>query len=222
MDLFEIIGPVMIGPSSSHTAGAARIGLAMHGLLGGKLPRDVRFELHQSFALTGSGHGTPQALLGGLLGLRPDDARIKDSFQLADQAGLRYSFSAADLRNAHPNAVLITAFTEEGTTSLQAESIGGGRIRVTAIDRLAVDFSGAEATLILLHDDRLGFLSEVTARLAGCGVNIGNMRVFRSQRSGQVATVIETDEAIPPETVAGLAGTPGMRRIAQLRLEGEG
>ena len=136
MNVFDLIGPIMIGPSSSHTAGAVRIGRVLHDLLGGP-PRSVLFELHQSFARTGPGHGTPQALMAGLLGMRPDDERIPRSLEMARDLGIDYEFRDVDLKDAHPNSVRISAVSADGSCRmLQGSSIGGGVIRVTSIDDL--------------------------------------------------------------------------------------
>lgn len=221
MDVFDLIGPVMIGPSSSHTAGAVRIGRVLHDLLGGP-PRSVVLELHQSFARTGAGHGTPQALLAGLLGMRPDDERIPRSLDLARAAGMAFEFRDADLKDAHPNSVRMTATGADGTCrTMQASSIGGGVIRVTSIDDLSVDFSGDFPTIVLLHEDRVGTIAEVTRVLAAERVNIANMRVFRSHRSGHVATLIETDQPASPAAIARIRAIPGIGRLAVLDVEKE-
>jgi L-serine dehydratase len=221
LNVFDLIGPIMIGPSSSHTAGAVRIGRVLFDLLGTP-PRSVVFELHQSFARTGPGHGTPQALMAGLLGMRPDDERIPCSLEMARGLGIAYAFRDVDLKDAHPNSVRISAVSADGSCRvLQGSSIGGGVIRVTSIDDLAVDFSGEFPTLVLLHEDRVGLIAEVTRVLAESRVNIANMRVFRSYRSGLVATLIETDQPASDAAVAALRAISGLERLAVLDVERE-
>lgn len=221
MNVFDLIGPVMIGPSSSHTAGAVRLGRVLFDLLGAP-PRSVVFELHQSFARTGSGHGTPQALMAGLLGMRPDDERIPRSLGMARETGILYEFRDVDLKDAHPNSVRISAVAPDGSCrSLQGSSIGGGVIRVTSIDDLSVDFSGEFPTLVLLHEDRVGMIAEVTRVLAESRVNIANMRVYRSYRSGLVATLIETDQPASDAAIAALRAISGLERLAVLDVERE-
>ena len=221
MDVFDLIGPVMIGPSSSHTAGAVRIGRVLHDLLGGP-PRSAVIGLHQSFARTGPGHGTPQALVAGLLGMRPDDERIPRSLEMARDLGLAVAFRDVDLKDAHPNSVRIEAVGPDGACrTLQASSIGGGVIRVTAIDDQSVDFSGDFPSLVLPHEDRVGLIAEVTRLLAAERVNIANMRVFRSHRSGDVATLIETDQPVPQAARDAVRAIPGLVRLAALDVEPE-
>ena len=142
MRLFDILGPVMVGPSSSHTAGAVRIGLTARKLLGDQ-PVHADISLHGSFALTGHGHGTDCALIAGLLGMQPDDLRIPDSFAIAAEQGLTFSFQNAQLRNAHPNTARLQLEDAKGRTlDIVAESIGGGRIRIRSIDGIETNFSG--------------------------------------------------------------------------------
>ena len=142
MSLFDILGPVMVGPSSSHTAGAVRMGLVGRQLLGGT-PATAHIVLHGSFAATGTGHGTDRALIAGLLGMEPDDGRIPMSFALARDAGMEFTFERRELRNAHPNTALLSLTAPDGShVSLQCASTGGGRILVTALDGAEVSFSG--------------------------------------------------------------------------------
>lgn len=147
--IFDILGPVMVGPSSSHTAGAARIGMIARQLFG-RQPEKAAVYLHGSFAATGKGHGTDKALIAGLLGMRPDDMRIPDSFQIAQEEGMEFTISPKDIREAHPNTAQIIMEAEGvNTMTIQAYSIGGGRIRVCKVDGIDVDFSGESNTLII-------------------------------------------------------------------------
>ena len=159
MNLFDILGPVMVGPSSSHTAGAARIGLMARTLLGGE-PVKAAIHLHGSFAETGTGHGTDKALVGGLLGMKPDDLRIPYAFTEADKAGMAFTIDKVDLRDAHPNTAVIEVTNQEGKTlRIQASSLGGGRIEVNKLDGVDVSFSGAFNTLVVRNQDAHGVVA---------------------------------------------------------------
>lgn len=198
LDIFDILGPIMVGPSSSHTAGAVRIGKMARTLLGSP-PKTAEIGLHGSFAETGPGHGTDRALVAGLLGMKPDDLRIPLSFDLAKQAGLAFSFRNVELKEAHPNTALLTVSDGAGQTlELQAASTGGGRIRVDKLNGIDVNFTGAFNTLIIRSTDVPGKLAEVTRELEQGGVNIANMNLCRAKRGGSVLMVIETDQQVPP------------------------
>ena len=199
LDIFDILGPVMVGPSSSHTAGAVRIGSMARTLLG-STPVEADIGLHGSFAETGQGHGTDRALVAGLLGMRPDDMDIPRSFEIAEARGLRLSLRKLPLRAAHPHTAVLTVKDAEGKELVaQAASLGGGRIRVDKINGVDVNFTGAYNTLIVRHKDVAGELSRITNELAVGGVNIANMSVFRDRRGGDVLTVIETDQKLKPD-----------------------
>lgn len=203
MDLFDVIGPVMIGPSSSHTAGAARIGRVARKLLQEPVLRaEVGF--FGSFAKTWRGHGTDRAIVGGLLNMEVDDVRIRDSLQIAKEKGVSVSFSEVTLRDAHPNTVTITATGERGTVELEAASIGGGLIRIEGINGLSVSFSGNENTLIVFHRDVRGTISETTGIVSRAGVNIATMHVFRKSISGDAIMVLELDALPGPEVIVQL------------------
>lgn len=206
LDIFDILGPVMIGPSSSHTAGAVRIGRMARVLLGEE-PVRAEIGLFGSFAETGQGHGTNRALVAGLLGLRPDDMDVPNSFALAGDRGLDFSFHTARLREAHPNtAVLDVTGTSGRKLTLQAASIGGGRIRVEQLNGVEVNFTGTFNTLIIRHQDVAGEVANVTRELAAEGVNIANMSVCRAKRGGDALMVIETDQKISTEIIRRIAG----------------
>lgn len=198
LDIFDILGPIMVGPSSSHTAGAVRIGNMARSLLGSE-PKAAEIGLHGSFAETGRGHGTDRALVAGLLGMKPDDLRIPRSFELAKQKEFAYSFRNVELKEAHPNTALLTISDETGRTlEMQAASTGGGRIRVDRLDGIDVNFTGAFNTLIIHSTDVPGKLAEVTRELEQGNLNIANMNLCRAKRGGSVLMVIETDQKVPP------------------------
>lgn len=200
MDLFDLIGPVMIGPSSSHTAGAARIGLTARMLLGEFIVRaDVG--LHGSFAKTYHGHGTDRAIVGGLLGMAVDDERLRDSLAIARDSGLSVYFHSINIRGAHPNTVRVTITGSSGAMlTMEAASVGGGNIEVHRIDGLRVNFNGKENTLIIRHMDTPGAIARVTGILAQRGLNIANMQGYRRQAGGDAMIVLELD-GIPEEDV---------------------
>ena len=199
LDIFDILGPIMVGPSSSHTAGAVRIGNMARSLLGSE-PKTAKIGLHGSFAETGPGHGTDRALVAGLLGMRPDDLRIPRSLELAEKEGLEVSFRKVELKEAHPNTAVLSVSDRNGRTlELQAASTGGGRIRVDALDGIHVNFTGIFNTLIIRSIDVPGKLAEVTWILEHGNVNIANMNLWRAKRGGSVLMVIETDEKVSPK-----------------------
>ena len=198
LDIFDILGPVMVGPSSSHTAGAVRIGRMARALLG-ETPVRAKIGLYGSFGETGRGHGTDRALVAGLLDLRPDDLEIPRSFELAAEQGLEFEFYTARLREAHPNTAVLEV---EGVTgkhlTMRAASTGGGRIRVDHLNGVDVCFTGMFNTLIIQHQDIAGEVATVTQLLAVVKINIANMSLCRNRRGGDALMVIETDEKIPP------------------------
>lgn len=213
MDLFDILGPVMVGPSSSHTAGAVRIGRIARALLGQE-PVRAALLLHGSFASTGEGHGTRQALAAGLLGLRPDDPRVPDSFALARERGLELEFGTCVLRDAHPNSVLIRLEGAEGRQlEMAACSPGGGRVRVFRVDGLETSFSGELPTLVIHNSDRPGCVSQVTAALAAQGLNVATLQLNRGRRGEDAVMVIECDQPVSDMTAQWLRALPGILRV---------
>ena len=221
MDIFDILGPVMVGPSSSHTAGAARIGKMARTLLGGE-PMEARIHLHGSFAETGSGHGTDRALVAGLLGMNPDDMRIPFAFQEAEKAGLHFTVDEIDLRDAHPNTAVIEVRDAHGKQlELQAASIGGGRIVVNKLDGIDVSFTGDYNTLVVRNHDENGALAAVTTILSQLRINVANMSLCRHKRGGDALMVIETDQHIKPHQVSFLAELPGILSVTYYDKEDE-
>lgn len=215
MNLFDILGPVMVGPSSSHTAGAVRMGRMARSLLGQK-PVEAQLLLHGSFASTGEGHGTKQALVAGLLGLGPDDPRVPESFDLAQAEGLRFSFGTCSLRGAHPNSALITLTGADGSSlEVGASSPGGGRIRVFRVDGLDTGFSGELPTLVIHNSDRPGCVSQVTAALAAQGLNVATLQLNRDGRGNRAVMVIECDQPVSDMTAQWLRALPGILRVTR-------
>lgn len=218
MNIFDIMGPVMVGPSSSHTAGAARIGYLTRKLLGSQ-PKRAELLLHGSFAATGAGHGTDRALAAGLLGMRPDDARLPRSFELAEAAGMELKLGKTVLRGAHPNTVLLKVEDEAGKRlEVTASSLGGGRVQVCAIDGLEARFTGELPTLIIRNQDRPGMVAEVTGVLSRRSVNIATMQLYRNTRGGLAVMVIESDQPIWAAAVEELRACPGIERVTYLNM----
>ena len=210
MDIFDILGPVMVGPSSSHTAGAARIGAMARTLLGEEVA-DAKLHLYGSFAEPGQGHGTDRALVAGLLGMKPDDLRIPNAFEEAKKAGLRYTIDEIDLRDAHPNTAVLELTGKGGRTlTVQASSLGGGRIMVNKLDGIEVNFTGESNTLVVRNQDEFGSVAAVTSILNQLRVNVANMSVHRHKRGGDALMVIETDQHIKPKQVEFISELPGI------------
>lgn len=218
LSIFEVLGPVMIGPSSSHTAGAAKLarvaaGLAPAGFTG------VCFGLSGSFAKTGRGHGTDKALLAGALGVREDEEALRDAFALAQARGLAYAFEEIELPDSHENAARITfAYADGSSFVVEGASIGGGRIHITRLDEMETDFNAESPTLVLTQRDVKGVISEVTRILADSGINIGVMRLTRTARGETASSVIETDANIPPQVLARVAAADNVlaARVVEL------
>lgn len=216
MSIFEIIGPVMVGPSSSHTAGACRIGYAARQLLDEK-PMRATIYLHGSFLATGDGHGTKEALAAGLLGFYPDDERLIHALDLAEKEQLNIIFEPIDLgQQAHPNSVKIILQGPTRSLTLVAASIGGGSVRLQEINDLPVDISGTLEALILWHTDAPGFLAKITAVLACVQINVATIRTSRLERGETAITVVEIDNSLPPEVTAFLKKVPSINRLLVL------
>lgn len=218
MDIFDIIGPVMVGPSSSHTAGAVKIGHISRKLMGDTIVK-ARIILCGSFLATGKGHGTDKALVAGLLGMEPDDYRIPNSLELAKLERLDIEFAAGELKNAHPNTAQLILTSESGRKlEVVGESLGGGRINIAQIDGIATNFSGDYPTLIVHNLDQPGHVAEVTNMLAHKSVNIATMQLYRSNRGGYSVMVIECDQEVPSEGVYWLSHVEGVVKVTYLSL----
>jgi L-serine dehydratase len=208
VSLFDILGPTMVGPSSSHTAGACRLGLMARAIAGGTPERAV-IRLHGSFAATGEGHGTHRALIGGLVGLAPDDLRLRQAYDEATAAGLQWEFEDVDLgEDAHPNTAIISVERGGETTQLRGASVGGGRIVVTEVDGFAVELGGGYHTLVIVAHDEPGTIAAVATVLAGHHINLATMRVDRTGRNQDALMTIEADEPISEPALNAISSFP--------------
>lgn len=210
ISIFDVIGPVMVGPSSSHTAGAVRLGRM--GKMIAQVPfSHVSFGLHGSFAKTYQGHGTDRALVAGVLGLSEQDERITQSFELANQQSLTYEFCEVELEYMHENSVQMTFQLETGTTcEVIGSSIGGGQVVIRSINGFDVEFSGTAPTLILQHNDQKGTVSQVAHLLALNDINIAVMKLSRTARGAVACWIIETDSLIPGSVMKQIMAIPNM------------
>ena len=218
MNSFDIIGPVMVGPSSSHTAGAVKIGNISQKLLGTSVRKaDIFF--HGSFLATGKGHGTDRALVAGLLGFPVDDSRMPDSFRYAKEAGMEFHLSGIDLGDVHPNSVKLLLSGDEGKKiEIVAASVGGGAIRVTEIDGLPANFSGDYPTLVVNNLDQPGHVTEITSMLSHKSINIATMQLYRSSKGGHAVIVLECDQEVPADAIRWLAHLEGILKVTYLGL----
>ncbi|MFX1562249.1 MAG: L-serine ammonia-lyase, iron-sulfur-dependent subunit beta [Promethearchaeota archaeon] len=203
--VFEIIGPIMIGPSSSHTAAAVRIGQISRALLGEAVTKAVIL-MHGSYALTGKGHGSDKALVAGLLGFDVADERIRDAPKYAKDAGMIVKFRNVDLGDEyHPNTVRLLIEGASGSHfEITAVSVGGGNITVTEINGLPIQLSGEYHTLITIHKDQPGIVARATAIIANHKINIATLNVARQRRGGLAAMAVEMDQPLPPEALSEL------------------
>lgn len=199
--VFDILGPVMIGPSSSHTAGAARLAKVASIIAGEKIKK-VEFLLHGSFAKTYKGHGTDKALVAGIQNMDPWDENLRISFEIATKNGIEFEFIETDLGDVHPNTVKFIITKEDGdVTQITGSSIGGGNIIISDIDGQKVEFTGERPTLLTRHKDLPGVISKISAILYEENINIANMRVYRNIK-GRIATMaLETDSIISSKAI---------------------
>lgn len=218
MNVFDIVGPVMIGPSSSHTAGAVRIGYAA-GLILGKPPAEAEILLHGSFAKTYKGHGTDKALIAGIMGMMPDDQRIRSSLELAGKAGLKVTIIPGSIPGAHPNTARITLTAADGEqVTVQGASVGGGNILINQINGLPVEFAAQCDTLIVIHRDIAGVIAEVSQYIGELGINISNFRLSRSEKGGIAIMTIEVDGQVEPFMNEHIMQMPHIIRSIGMRL----
>ena len=211
VSLLDIIGPVMVGPSSSHTAGACRLGLLARCLVGGT-PQKARVELHGSFARTGEGHGTDKAIVAGLMGFRPDDDRIRTALEIAEREGLDYSFEKTTLSDdAHPNTVRITLDNGDRHAVMTGASLGAGRVLVSEIDGYPVEVTGNYNTIVLVAEDIPGSVARIATILAEHRLNIATLRLSRQRRGGDAFMVIEIDDSPGTEVRDEIRALPWVR-----------
>lgn len=218
---FEILGPIMVGPSSSHTAGAARLSLVARSLVNAPL-KSVRFILHNSFSHTYRGHGSDRALVAGILGLMPDDTRMRNSFALAEEAKVAVEFvEAGDDPGLHPNTVDICMTCTDGNTlEVRGESLGGGRVRLSSINGVEVDLTGDYPTLFVGHWDRPGVLASLTGFFASSKANIATIRTYRTSKGGRAYTIIETDEVLPESALDSIRSMDNVVETALVKVPG--
>ena len=214
MHLFDVIGPIMIGPSSSHTAGAVRLGNLALAILGETIA-EANVGLHGSFAETYRGHGTDLALAAGLQGWPPDDARIPEAIDCAAAAGINIQFETVNLGDlAHPNSVFIRMTGIAGKTcQVTGASVGGGRVLITGVDEFPLELTGEYPTVLVTHQDRPGAIALVTGILSNQGVNIAQMRVFRKLKGGSALMVVETDQAVGAGELKAIAALPSVTAV---------
>lgn len=205
LSVFDIIGPNMIGPSSSHTAGALKIAKVAYQLAP-KVIQKVTFVLYGSFAKTYRGHGTDRALVAGLLGMNEEDERIKEAFSYAKERGLNYSFCMNECEHIkHPNTVDIIMEDPKGNTiSVTGSSIGGGAISIDKVNGMEVYFNGEYHTLLISHQDQPGIVGHITNCLGNWKINIAYMRVYRENKGKMASTIVETDEHICEEVIEAI------------------
>ena len=218
VSLLDIIGPVMVGPSSSHTAGACRLGLLARCLVGGT-PEHARVELHGSFARTGEGHGTDKAIVGGLMGFRPDDERIRDALGIAEREGLDYRFEKTTLgeeNEVHPNTVRVTVERGDRSSVMVGSSLGAGRVLVTEIDGYPVEVTGNYNTIVLVAEDVPGSVARIATILADDAINIATLRLTRKERGGDAFMVIEVDEQPDEKVRSDIRTLPWVRWVFRL------
>ena len=205
ISVFDVLGPNMIGPSSSHTAGACVIAFLAHKMLNPPIKK-VEFILYGSFAKTYRGHGTDRALLGGIMGFSTDDIRIRDSFEIAKERGLEYIFTANEEETeVHPNTVDIRMTNAAGQVmTVRGESLGGGKVRIVRINKVKVDFTGEYSAIIVIHQDKPGVVAHITKCLSDRNVNIAFMRLFREAKGHTAYTIVESDDRLPVDVAERL------------------
>lgn len=199
ISIFDVIGPVMIGPSSSHTAGAAKLAKTARIIVKDEITH-VSFRLHGSFAKTGKGHGTDKALVAGALGLSADDESLADSFRLAAKQGISFDFSEEEMENVHENTVRMVFTMKDGSRNeVVGSSIGGGQIKITEINGFVTDMNLQLPTIVLEQYDEKGIVTEVSGIMAEHDLNIANMKLVRRSKGDVACCIIETDDFIPEE-----------------------
>jgi len=220
MNAFDIIGPIMIGPSSSHTAGAVRLGRVANKVMHQDTPVDITIELSGSFARTYKGHGTDRALLAGILGYNSYSEEIRNMLDIVKHKGIKYKFIPTDIPGAHPNTARIHLKNKKGEEcSVEGASIGGGNIRIDYINGMKVDFTGEYNTILVLHKDKPGLIAAVTnlMREKYAGVNIGNFRLSRPVKGGEAMMTIEIDGLPPQGIIEDIRQIPNVMNVLLIR-----
>lgn len=219
ISVFDVIGPNMVGPSSSHTAGAASVALMAQKLFQKEI-KEVVFTLYGSFAKTYRGHGTDRALVGGIMGFDTDDLRIRDSFQLAKERGLEYRFEKNTVEDeVHPNTVDIRMTGKDGTVmTVRGVSLGGGKIKIVRMNGVHVEFTGEYSTLVVIQNDKPGVVAHITTCLSQVNANIAFMRLFREEKGARAYTIVESDERIPEEVLAHIRKNPNVEDLILIQI----
>jgi L-serine dehydratase len=221
MNIFDIMGPIMVGPSSSHTAGACRIGYVARQLLGEELV-EAKIKLHGSFAATGKGHGTDKAIVAGLMGMMPDDERIPDSFNIAKEKNIKIEVVKEQLKTECANAAGLELSSASGKKlNLIGASLGGGRISIEQIDGIDTRFSCDYPTLIVRNVDQPGHIAEVTSTLAHKSVNVATLNLYRDKRGGFAVMIVETDQDIPESAIKWIEHLEGILKVTYINISKE-
>lgn len=214
--VFDIMGPIMIGPSSSHTAGAARLAKLAAKIAEDDV-REVKFLLHGSFGKTYKGHGTDRALVAGILGMDPWDYRLKESFAIAEERGVKFTFEETDLGDVHPNTVKFIMKDSKGTeTTVTGSSIGGGNIVIFELDGQSIHFTGEYPTLIITHRDVPGMIYKISNLLFNENINIASMNVYRKAKGLEASTVVETDGIASHDVVDKIRNIEYVKNVEEI------
>ncbi|MBU4608989.1 MAG: L-serine ammonia-lyase, iron-sulfur-dependent subunit beta [Euryarchaeota archaeon] len=215
--IFDVLGPIMVGPSSSHTAGASRLGKIARYIADGDI-RSVKITLYGSFAETAKGHGTEMALVAGILGMEPDDEKLRYSLLIATERGIDISFEKDYISGLHPNTAKFSIEKSDGSyITVTGSSIGGGAVIVNAIDAFNVELTGDYFTIVTKHVDKKGIISKVTTLLAENNINIGNMKVRRDNSKNEASMIIETDEIVSNEVLEKIKGLEEMIFVIEIK-----
>ena len=219
ISVFDVIGPNMVGPSSSHTAGAASVALMAQKLFQKEI-KEVVFTLYGSFAKTYRGHGTDRALVGGIMGFDTDDLRIRDSFQIAQERGLKYHFEKNTVEDeVHPNTVDICMTGKDGSVmTVRGVSVGGGKIKIVRMNGVNVEFTGEYSTLVVIQNDKPGVVAHITTCLSQVNANIAFMRLCREEKGARAYTIVESDEKIPEEVLTHIRKNPNVEDLILIQI----
>lgn len=219
ISVFDVIGPNMVGPSSSHTAGAASVALMAQKLFQKEI-KEVVLTLYGSFAKTYRGHGTDRALVGGIMGFDTDDLRIRDSFQIAQERGLKYHFEKNTVEDeVHPNTVDICMTGKDGSVmTVRGVSVGGGKIKIVRMNGVNVEFTGEYSTLVVIQNDKPGVVAHITTCLSQVNANIAFMRLFREEKGARAYTIVESDEKIPEEVLTHIRKNPNVEDLILIQI----